>query len=138
MLRIKLWKYKPSFVYLSRLTAWSRLERVKARFYNDFDCMFWVQLPPSSRYCILEHGRRQWGAEGTWVLWIFIHDTDKAEGGLMVLFFDLVFFRCLPLKIFLPTPLSSNKTFYDSYLFQCLETSNKQQINWKEVKEANG
>jgi len=23
--------------------------------------------------------------------WIFIHDTDKVEGGLMVLFFDLVF-----------------------------------------------
>jgi len=24
--------------------------------------------------------------------WIFIHDTDKAEGSLMVLFFALVFF----------------------------------------------
>jgi len=37
--------------------------------------------------------------------WIFIHDTDKAEEDLMVLFFDLVF-SVAPLPgIFLPTPL---------------------------------
>jgi len=28
--------------------------------------------------------------------WIFIHDTDKVEGSLIVLFFGLVFFRCTP------------------------------------------
>jgi len=42
---------------------------------------------------------------GVWSHWIFIHDTDKAEGGLIVLFFDLVFSVALLLKIFLPTPL---------------------------------
>jgi len=36
------------------------------------------------------------GREGPCPPWIFIHDTDKVEGGLMVLFFNLVFFRCLP------------------------------------------
>jgi len=25
------------------------------------------------------------------LLWVFIHDTDKVKGGLMVLFFSLVF-----------------------------------------------
>jgi len=48
-------------------------------------------------------GRRQQGSgEGCAPPpWIFIHDTDKVEGGLMVLFFGLVFFRCpLPWKIF--------------------------------------
>jgi len=38
--------------------------------------------------------------------WIFKHGTDKAEGGLMVLFFDLVFFVGPPQENFLPTPLS--------------------------------
>jgi len=34
------------------------------------------------------------------------HDTNKVEGGLMVLFFGLVFsVASIPLKIFLPTPL---------------------------------
>jgi len=33
------------------------------------------------------------------------NDTDKVEGGLMVLFFDLFFLLpTSPLKIFLPTP----------------------------------
>jgi len=35
-----------------------------------------------------------------------MHDTDKVEGSLMVLFFGLVFFVASPLKIFLPTPLA--------------------------------
>jgi len=30
-------------------------------------------------------------AAGTWPPWIFIHDTDKVEGDLMVLFFCLDF-----------------------------------------------
>jgi len=31
------------------------------------------------------------GREGPWPPWIFIDCTDKVEGGLMVLFFGLVF-----------------------------------------------
>jgi len=38
-------------------------------------------------------------------LWIFIHSTDKVEGGLMVLFFDLVFFRY---------PCASNQIFVNA------------------------
>jgi len=42
---------------------------------------------------------------------IFIHDTDKAsEGDLMVLFFGL-FSLPLPLEVFLPTPLVSGSIF---------------------------
>jgi len=37
--------------------------------------------------------------------WIFKHNTDKVEGGLMVLFFGL-FSLPSPLEFFLPTPLS--------------------------------
>jgi len=36
---------------------------------------------------------------------LFIHDIDKVEGGLIVLFFGLVFFRCTPPENFLPTTL---------------------------------
>jgi len=42
--------------------------------------------------------------------WIFIHDTDKVKGGLMVLFFGLVFFPLplpSPLESFLPKPLGA-------------------------------
>jgi len=39
--------------------------------------------------------------------WIFINDTDKVKGGLMVLFFGLAFFVDFPLEIFLPTPLET-------------------------------
>jgi len=42
--------------------------------------------------------------------WIFIHGTDKVEGGLMVFFFGLVFFRCPLLEIFLPTLLRAPNT----------------------------
>jgi len=42
------------------------------------------------------HGRRQREQGRRGPLWIFMHNTDKREGGLMVLFFDLVFFRCPP------------------------------------------
>jgi len=37
--------------------------------------------------------------------WIFIEGTDKLEGGLMVLFFGLIFTVGSPLKFFLPTLL---------------------------------
>jgi len=40
--------------------------------------------------------------------WIFIHDTDKVELGLMVLSFNLVFVPP-PLKIFLPAPFYENE-----------------------------
>jgi len=45
--------------------------------------------------------------QGGVALWIFIHGTDKTEGGLMVLFFGLVFCcpPSTPLEIFMPTPL---------------------------------
>jgi len=36
--------------------------------------------------------------------WIFIHDIDKIEGGLMVLYLSVLLFRCPSLEIFLPTP----------------------------------
>jgi len=39
-----------------------------------------------------------------------LHDTDKAERGLMVLFFGLVFVAPL-LKNFLPTPLALAKIY---------------------------
>jgi len=46
------------------------------------------------------------GGQGAVPPWIFIHDTDELEGGLMVLFFGLVFFFiALPPGNFLPTPL---------------------------------
>jgi len=46
------------------------------------------------------------GREGPWPPWIFMDDTDKVEGGFMVLFFGLVFTVGAPsLEIFLPTPL---------------------------------
>jgi len=38
--------------------------------------------------------------------WILIYDTDKAEGGLMVLFFGLVFSVGPPVEIFLSTSLA--------------------------------
>jgi len=45
-------------------------------------------------FCDREHdGRRQRGQKRLCPLWIFMHDTDKVEGGLMVLFFGLVIFR---------------------------------------------
>jgi len=36
------------------------------------------------------------GARGSWPSWIFIHDTNKVEEGLIVLFFGLVFSVALP------------------------------------------
>jgi len=46
------------------------------------------------------------GGQGVVALpWIFMHDTDKVKGILMVLFFGLVFSVGLLLKFFLPTPL---------------------------------
>jgi len=46
------------------------------------------------------------GQGGATAPWIFIHDTDKVEEGLMVLF-SVLFFRCPPplIEIFLPTLL---------------------------------
>jgi len=40
-------------------------------------------------------GVGRWGTRGV-ALCIFIHGTDKVEGGLIVLFFVLVFYRCSP------------------------------------------
>jgi len=54
-----------------------------------------------------QHGRRQQGGMAP-LDWIFIHDTDKVKGSLMVLFFGLIFFSLLPIGNFLPTPLSSS------------------------------
>jgi len=47
--------------------------------------------------------------------WVFIYDTDKVEGSLMVLFFNLVF-SVAPssLEIFLPTPLPREARVHDS------------------------
>jgi len=45
------------------------------------------------------------GQEGTVPPWIFMDVTDEVEGGLMVLYFGLVFPLEPPLEIFLPTPL---------------------------------
>jgi len=45
-------------------------------------------------------------SKGAVPLWIFLHDTDKVEGGLMVLFSAFVVFSvAFPLEIFMPTPL---------------------------------
>jgi len=48
----------------------------------------------------------------------FVRGTDKAEGGLKVLFFGLVFsVGPFPLEIFLPTPLMIRHTNgYDVYI----------------------
>jgi len=48
--------------------------------------------------------RRQRGAWGAVTPWIFIHDTDKVEIGLMVLFFGLVFSVALPWIFFCLRP----------------------------------
>jgi len=50
-----------------------------------------------------KHGRRQRGQGGCDPLWIFLYNTDKAEGGLMVLFFGLVF-PVAPWKFFCRRP----------------------------------
>jgi len=55
------------------------------------------------------HGRRQ---EGSCPPWIFMHDTDKVEGGLMVRFFGLVFSVGTPLEIFLSTSLVISVILY--------------------------
>jgi len=41
--------------------------------------------------------------------WIFKHNTDEVEGGLMVLFFGLVFSVAPSWKFFLPTTLHAPK-----------------------------
>jgi len=68
-------------------------------------------------YCVPEQGGKAWmplasaagcragGEEERGPTLIFIHRTDKVEGGLIVLFFGLVFLLA-PLKIFLPMSLS--------------------------------
>jgi len=40
--------------------------------------------------------------------WIFIHDADKIEGGLMVLFFGIIFSIALPPGNFSADALASN------------------------------
>jgi len=60
----------------------------------------------------------------TWRCIIFIHGTDKIEGGLMVLFFGLFFpLPPFPLDIFLPTPLQALH-FYDTYKLPIANVSN--------------
>jgi len=49
------------------------------------------------------HGLRQLGAGGRRP-WIFIHSTDKVEGGIMMLFFGLVFSHWPPWKFFCRRP----------------------------------
>jgi len=44
------------------------------------------------------------GRRGAVPPWIFIHDTDKVEGGLMVLLFGLIFFLVYPWKFFFRRP----------------------------------
>jgi len=39
--------------------------------------------------------------------WIFIHDTDKVKGSLIVLFFGLAFSVAIRLEILLPMPLAA-------------------------------
>jgi len=53
------------------------------------------------QYHICMEGREPWPP------WIFIHGTNKVKGGLMVLFFGLVFplLPPPPREVFLPTPL---------------------------------
>jgi len=41
--------------------------------------------------------------------WIFLHETNKVEGGLMLIFFGLVFFRCPP-----PDALESSYSYNTS------------------------
>jgi len=56
------------------------------------------------------HRRRQRGAEGGRNLfWIFIHDTDKVEKGLMMLFFGLAF-------VFSPSP----ENFFSADAIGCM------------------
>jgi len=67
----------------------------------------WIQVTlVAVRYNLYNviHGRRQRGQEGGVFSWIFIHDTDKIEGGLGAIFRSC-FFRWPPLEIFLPTSL---------------------------------
>jgi len=40
------------------------------------------------------------GGRGPCSLWIFIHDIDKVEEGLIVLFFGFIFFVALPGNFF--------------------------------------
>jgi len=50
--------------------------------------------------------RWQLGTGMPWPTWIFMHNNNKVEGGLMVLFFGfLLFFFVAPLETFLSTPL---------------------------------
>jgi len=60
-------------------------------------------------------------AEGGWGAcspWIFIHDTDKVEVDLMVLFFVLVFFLLAPtLEIFLSTLLNEIAAETNNYIY---------------------
>jgi len=53
------------------------------------------------------HERRKRGAKDR-ASWIFMHNTGKVEGGLMVLFSSLVLSVApSPLEIFLPTPFDA-------------------------------
>jgi len=58
--------------------------------------------------------------------WVFIHDTDEVEEGLVVLFFDFVFSVALhptpPLKIFLPTPLC---TYDEQFVLHIIKQENE-------------
>jgi len=57
------------------------------------------------------HGRRQRWAGRTVPPWIFIHGTDKVDGGLMVLCFGLILFRWPPLVYFSADALEYNVNF---------------------------
>jgi len=63
--------------------------------------LIWILFWRSAHGC----RHRRGGGEGGVPPWIFLHNNDKVEGGLMLLFFGLVFSFGHLLKIFLPTPL---------------------------------
>jgi len=67
------------------LTWWQRRRRSNTL----GDAGFW--------FCLQIHRRRHRRAGGPWPPWIFMHRTDKAEIGLMVLFFGLVFYVSPPI-----------------------------------------
>jgi len=71
-----------------------------------------------------DHGRRQRGARGRAPPWIFIHDTDKVEGGFIMLFFGLVSLLLSPDGNFSADAFVSDQCkikFFPSHIEKCYE-----------------